>query len=146
GGVAGRSGRLGAVLLAVEPSLVQREGGGGRHPAPVPTVAAPGRVGSADEVAVVQSDRDLGGPLRRGELRRLLGQIAQLVLAESHVTAADEGDHPVLDHGAGGEDLVPVVPAQHRGGGEQLQGGGGHQRGALVAGGQGLPRVGVDHA
>src|SRR5699024_12734467 len=81
GGVTGRSGRLGAVLLAVEPSLVQGEGGGGRHPAPVPTVAAPGRVGSADEVAVVQSDRDLGGPLRRGELRRLLGQIAQLVLA-----------------------------------------------------------------
>src|SRR5699024_6094003 len=146
GGVPGRGGRLGAVLLAVEPSLLQRERGGGSHPASVPAVAAPGRVGAADEVAVVERERDLGGPLRRGELRRLLGQIAQVVLAESHVTAADEGDHTVLDHGPGGEDLVPVVPAQDRGGGEQLQGGGGHERGALVAGGEGLPRVRIYHA
>src|SRR5699024_4157677 len=75
GGVAGRGGGLGAVLLAVVPSLLQRERGGGGHPAAGPAVVPPGRVHPADEERVVQRHRDLGGALLRGELGRLLGQV-----------------------------------------------------------------------
>ena len=146
GGVAGRVERFRPVLLAVQPSAVKRERRGGGHPAVGGAVVAPGRVVPTDQIAVVVGDRDLVDLLSRCQLGRLGREIAQLRLTESHVTAAHEGDHTVLDRGPRGEHLVAAVLAKHRRGGEELEGRGGHESGAGLALGDHFPAVGIDHA
>src|SRR5699024_10843908 len=124
GGVTGRVARFGAVLVLVQPALLDRERSGRGHPAAGSAVVAPGGVLASAEGAGVEHQGDLLGVLLAGQRRGVGGQLAQVLLTQGHVPSPLQGDDPVLDARPGRQHLVPLVLPQHRSGGQQLQRGG----------------------